>query len=117
MILIFTYELKMLPESPVERDQIESIFTKLMEQFEHCKPLSTCYFLKVTEEHVPFLYDELQDIGKTLHDGAIADFHFVMNPVDFEDVSFQYQFLKNESACVRNLFGFGEIVDDEAENE
>ena len=104
MVLLFTYDLQMLPDSPVERDGIEAIISKLMEAFEHCKPLATCYFLKVVPEHVPLLYNELGEIATTLHDSAIADLHYVMNSVNFDDEGFQYQFLKDKSACVKALF-------------
>jgi len=118
MILSLTYDLQMLPESPVQREGIEDILSKLMEQFEHCKPLATCFFLKVVApEHVTILYNELEDIATTLHDGAIASLHFVMTPVEFENDNFQYQFLKAQSACVRTLFGFGDVVDGTAEIE
>jgi hypothetical protein len=107
----------MLPESPVERESIEMIISKLMEAFEHCKPLATCFFIKVVEEHVPLLYSELEQIATTLHDSAIADLHFVMNPVDFDNESFQYQFLKDKSACVKSLFALDNLVDDTLKNE
>ena len=116
MILIFTYDLKMLPDTPVETGKIEDIITKLMSQFEHCKPLPTCYFLKAEQEQVPLLYNELQEIATVLHDSAIAELHFVMNPVEFDDAGFQYQFLKKESACVKALFGVGDIIDDTPDN-
>lgn len=106
MVLIFTYDLKMLPEVPVETDKIEDIITKLMSQFEHCKPLPTCYFIKIIPEQMPLLYNELNEIANVLHNSAIAALHFVMNPVHFNDEFFQYQFLKNESACVKTLFDF-----------
>lgn len=117
MILIFTYDLQMLPDSPAEREGVETIISKLMEAFEHCKPLATCYFLKVVPEHVLLLYGELEEIATVLHDSAIADLHFVMNPVDFNDDSFQYQFLKDKSACVRALFAPNETVEDAEEIE
>lgn len=106
MVLVLTYDLQMLPDSPVEREGIELIISKLMDAFEHCKPLATCFFIKVLPEHVPLLYNELEKIATTLHDSAIADLHFVMNPVDFDDINFQYQFLKDKSACVKALFEF-----------
>ena len=117
MVLLFNYDLQMLPESPVGKDQIEAILSKLMGPFEHCRPLSTCYFLKVLPDHLPMLYEELENIGKTLHDSAIADFHFVMNAVNFDDPSFQYQFLKEKSACVRMLFAPEDMVEDTPEND
>ena len=117
MILLFTYDLQMLPETPVEQQTIEAVLSKLMEAFEHCKPLATCYFIKVAEEYIPHLYEELQKIATTLHDSAIADLHFVKNTVNFEDEGFQYEFLKDKSACVRALFASENTVDDTAENE
>jgi len=117
MVLLLTYDLQMLPESPVEREGIEAIISKLMEAFEHCKPLATCYFLKVVPEHVPLLYNELGEIATTLHDSAIAELHYVMTPVDFNDDSFQYQFLKDKSACVKALFLPEETVEAKPEIE
>jgi hypothetical protein len=106
----------MLPDTPVETGKIEDIITKLISQFEHCKPLPTCYFLKIEQEQMPLLYNELNEIANVLHNSAIAALHFVMNPVDFNDEFFQYQFLKNESACVKALFDMDDIIDDTPDN-
>jgi hypothetical protein len=116
MILLFTYELQMLPESPVESTVVEDILVKLMQAFEHCKPLQTCYFLKAAPEHIPVLYNELNEIATTLHNSGIASLHFVFTPADFNDECFQYQFLKDKSACVKALFAPEGTVDDTAEN-
>lgn len=107
MVVIFSYDL-IITDYNTSRSEVENMIFQIVNDFQNCKPLPSCYFIEVIGKLARVkLIKGLKHLSSSLKENKLANLNYVISPFSDKSISDTFGYVGNlpqsEWDCIKKF--------------